>query len=271
MSDFLQGELTTAAFCWRVERRDGVVMGFTTHDRDLEVEGLGYRAAPGMLPSAVTLASGFEAGALDVSGALNSRAITGADLMAGRWDGASVRLFMVDWEAPDAGTIPLATGEIGEVSMRGQGFEAELRGPAAALEQAVAEQTSPECRAMLGDRRCRVDMALRTRLTRVAAVPGEDRIEVASAAGGDAYGYGRLRWMSGANSGLSSAVLRSDEAVIVLREAPAFAPAMGDLVEISEGCDKRLESCCARFANAANFRGEPHLPGTDLLTRYPGV
>ena len=43
------------------------------------------------------------------------------------------------------------------------------------------------------------------------------------------------------------------------------------LVAIVEGCDKRLATCSERFVNAANFRGEPHLPGMDLLTRYPGA
>lgn len=41
-------------------------------------------------------------------------------------------------------------------------------------------------------------------------------------------------------------------------------------VRLRAGCDKRLETCATRFANAANFRGEAHLPGFDLLTRYPG-
>jgi hypothetical protein len=58
---------------------------------------------------------------------------------------------------------------------------------------------------------------------------------------------------------------------LTLRDPPAFAPAMGDLVEISEGCDRMLGTCAGRFGNAANFRGEPHLPGIDLLTRYPGA
>jgi len=31
-----------------------------------------------------------------------------------------------------------------------------------------------------------------------------------------------------------------------------------------------METCSARFGNAVNFRGEPYLPGNDLLTRYPG-
>ncbi|MGO1304812.1 MAG: phage BR0599 family protein, partial [Sphingomonas parapaucimobilis] len=43
------------------------------------------------------------------------------------------------------------------------------------------------------------------------------------------------------------------------------------LIELVEGCDKRLETCLSRFGNVVNFRGEPFLPGIDLLTRYPGA
>ena len=34
------------------------------------------------------------------------------------------------------------------------------------------------------------------------------------------------------------------------------------------GCDKRIETCGARFANTANFRGFPHIPGQDAVLRY---
>jgi uncharacterized phage protein (TIGR02218 family) len=266
---FLSEELSTAAFCWRVARRDGVVMGFTTHDRDLEVDGLTYRAAPGMRPSAVTLSAGFEAGALEVEGALTSAAIRGEDLLAGRWDGAAVELFQVDWAAPGE-RVPVMRGTIGEVSMTGPAFEAELKGAAAVLDMPVAEQTSPTCRAQLGDRRCRVDLAARTRMARVTGVPAEDRIAVAGLPPGNSFGHGRVRWIGGANSGIASDIGWSDGALIALREAPPFAVAAGDLLEIAEGCDKRLDTCTGRFGNAANFRGEPHLPGIDILTRYPG-
>jgi hypothetical protein len=46
---------------------------------------------------------------------------------------------------------------------------------------------------------------------------------------------------------------------------------VGTRVEIREGCDKSFATCSARFANAANFRGEPHVPGGDVLTRFPGI
>ena len=271
MTTFIEHMLTTVAFCWRLERRDGVALGFTTHDRDLEIGGLVYRAAPGMVPSAISISDGFDASELDVSGALSSDAITAEDLAAGRWDGAGVALFACDWEA-GGDVLPLARGEIGEVTTKGEGFEAELRGPAALLERQAVEQTSPECRATLGDRRCRVDMAGRTRMTRVTAVVDETVIEVAAAAAApDAYAYGRLRWIGGANSGLDAAIVASDGTRLTLREAPVRPAAVGDMVEISEGCDKSFATCTGRFANGENFRGEPHLPGMDLLTRFPGA
>jgi len=268
----LDGELTTLAFCWRLERRDGICLGFTTHDRDLAVDGLVYRAAPGMLPSAVTSSDGFEAGGLDVSGALASDSITERDLADGRWDGAAVVLFLTDWREPGGERLFLAQGELGDVAVKANGFEAELRGAASALERPAVEQTSPSCRAALGDERCRVDLAPLTRTTHVVAIAGEAAVEVAEARPGlDLYASGRVRWLSGANSGLESGILASAGPVLTLLDPPPRDPAPGDRVEITQGCDKLFATCRGRFANAENFRGEPHLPGMDLLTRYPGA
>lgn len=272
MATILESDLTTLAFCWRLARRDGLCLGFTTHDRDILIEDLVYRAAPGLVPSAVSQGDGFEAERLDVSGALTSDAVTEADLTAGRWDGAAVSLFMVDWREPATPSVALATGELGDVGVKGHGFEAELKGLTALLDKAVVEQTSPECRAQLGDKRCRVDLAGRVRVTRVTAVPAEDRIELADLnADADAYAYGRVRWLSGANSGLEMGLRGSAGNVVTLAEPPYAPAAVGDMVEISEGCDKAFATCTGRFVNGANFRGEPHLPGMDLLTRYPGA
>ncbi len=269
MALFLQREVTSVAFCWRVQRRDGVALGFTSHDRDLLVDGLTYRAAPGMAPSAITLSAGFDAAALDIAGALSDDAITEADLLAGRWDGARVGLFMLDWEHPQGERVMLARGELGDVALEGTGFTVELKGPAAALDRPVVEQTSPECRAELGDGRCRVDLAGLARVTRITALHGERTIEVAERGGtGNAYAYGRLRWLSGPNSGLEGQLLSSDDGRLTLREPPRFPVAVGELVEIVEGCDRAFATCRGRFGNGLNFRGEPHLPGMDLLTRY---
>jgi uncharacterized phage protein (TIGR02218 family) len=149
-------------------------------------------------------------------------------------------------------------------------FSAELAGAGAGLDRPAVEDSSPECRATLGDRRCRVAMAARRRFARVVSAEGAvlvlDRAEPVA----DAYGGGVLHWFGGDNSGLASAVARSAGAVVSLRLPPVFDVTAGTLVELVEGCDKSLATCAGRFGNAANFRGEPHLPGIDLLTRWPG-
>ena len=89
-----------------------------------------------------------------------------------------------------------------------------------------------------------------------------------AAVGGMAFGS--VSWIEGANCGLESPVISADGKSLHLAEAPAFAPAAPVRVRLVEGCDKQLATCRDRFANAINFRGEAHLPGNDLLTRYPG-
>lgn len=262
--------LSTVAIVWTVARRDGVGIGLTDHDRDLVVGGLMHRAAPGMVPSAVVRSEGLATDTMEVAGALSGAAIGDADLLAGRWDGARVRLRAVDWTSA-AVVAELGEGTIGAVETREGGFTAELSGGAAALDAPVCEETSAGCRAELGDRRCRVAMAARRRFARVVACDDRAVTLDAQESVANGWGGGRLRWFSGENCGLESAVAISDGAVVTLRAAPAFAVAAGVLVEVSEGCDKRLETCADRFGNAVNFRGEPYLPGVDLLTRYPGV
>lgn len=262
---------TSLALCWRIERRDGVAVGLTGHNRDLVIAGLTYRAAPGMAPSAIERSDGLEPDTMDVAGALVSGAITEADLLAGRWDGAAVGVFAVDWAEPAAVAIPLGEGTIGAVETRDGGFTTELAGPTAVLAGPAVEETSAECRAEMGDARCRVAMRGRRRLARVVASDGVSVTLDAGEPGADAYGWGVLRWLEGPNCGLDSAIAASAGAVVTLRAVPRFAVAAGTLVRVEEGCDKTLATCAGRFGNAVNFRGEPYLPGVDLLTRYPGA
>lgn len=267
MADWLQGELTTMAFCWRLERRDGVVLGLTSHDRALELGGLVYEAAPGMAPSAIERLDGLSPGNVELAGAVSSGALAASDLVAGLWDGAGLKLFAVDWTAPDADPLLLLRGELGGVTLRDGAFEAEFNGAAAALDRPIVPETSPSCRAALGDRACRVDMAGRRRIIAVTAV-SQDVVTVEGALLPGAYAFGRLRWIDGANAGLSCEILANGPAALTLADPPVFAVEAGARAEIVEGCDKLFATCRDRFGNGINFRGEPHLPGNDLLTRY---
>jgi uncharacterized phage protein (TIGR02218 family) len=263
------GELTTLAFCWLLERRDGAGAALTSHDRALMVNGVRFEPAPGIRPSAIRAELGVEPRTSEIGGSLSSDAIGEADLAGGKWDGASLRLTAVDWDEPEHDALELLCGDLGQVGTRDGKFEAELLGAAAKLERPICPLTSPECRAELGDPKCRVDMAgrrLRAKVTSSSAhlitvdLPVDDR-----------FRFGQLRFLSGAANGERRTILSIAGQQLSLRSAPAGEVLAGTAVELAEGCDKRLVTCSQRFDNAANFRGEPHLPGNDLLTRYPGA
>lgn len=273
MSDvWLNGAVTSAAYGWRLERRDGVTLGFTSHDCDVEVDGLLLRAAPGMVPSSITESIGLDTDGLDVRGALTADAIRAKDLHAGRWDGARISIFLFDWTDPGAGQRVLAVGELGGISHGGDRFEAEFKGPAAKLDRPVAPYTSPGCRAQFCDAACGLS-AERFRHEAIVASASGSTLTALTALPGSAsdFAFGTLRWLDGPNCGLRGEILSNTGSAIQLVAPPFFPLAAGARVELIEGCDKTIATCAARFANAINFRGEPYLPGNDLLTRYPGA
>ena len=60
-------------------------------------------------------------------GALSDAAIREADIEAGRYDGAEVRAWLVNWADVSARQLQFR-GSIGELRRAGGAFEAELRG-----------------------------------------------------------------------------------------------------------------------------------------------
>lgn len=269
MAAIAQGPLTSIAYCWRLERSDGAGLALTSSDRDMVADGVTYHAAPGVTPAAISRSLGLDGDSTDVDGVLSADSLTEADLMLGRWDGAALNLIAADWSAPQAETVALLAGELGEVAIDGDGFSAEMRGAAARLGFAPCPSTSPECRAALGDRQCRVDMSGRT--MRATVVGASENVLELDTSVEVRFLFGRLRYLGGENCGLASAILAISGSQVSLRDRPRGKVAAGTVVQLREGCDKRFETCVSRFNNAANFRGEPHLPGGDLLTRYPGA
>lgn len=251
----------------RAERGAGLAL--TSHDQALRIGGTFYEAAPGMLPAAIQRKAGLEPNGAEISGAITSGSLGEQDLVLGRWDGARVGMTAVDWLQPNFEEVPLMGGELGEVRLQQGEFKTELRGAAARLEAAICPETSPECRAELGDKQCRVDLAGRTVLARIDAIDGPALV-MDRAIGAD-FLWGRARFVSGGNCGLVSVVVGIDGNRVELRDMPRALVELGDRIELRHGCDKSFATCAGRFANAENFRGEPHLPGNDLLTRYPGA
>ena len=156
MAARIESGAATLCHVWRLERADGVVMGFTDHDRDLVVAGVTCRAGSGWTAGAMETAVGPQAGSAAVEGGLDGEGLTEADIGAGLYDNAEVELWRVDWTTPSL-KLRLWRGRIARVRRDGERFTAELEGPAAALERVVGRTYGRLCDAVLGDTRCGVD------------------------------------------------------------------------------------------------------------------
>lgn len=272
----LGGDATTLCHCWRVTRRDGVVLGFTEHDRDLTFAGTQFLAASGFAGTEAREVNGLAAPGAEVTGGFSSDVIREEDLAAGRYDGARVEVFTVNWQEPQAQHLLIKVQEIGEVSRAGGAFSAELRSFAHRLSQEQGRLYGRRCDASLGDGRCRVDLSVAGRRASglVTAVEGRDRI-VVSGLGGFEDGHfrlGTLRFETGANEGLTveidGNVAVEDGTRLTLWLPLESGAAVGDVVTVTVGCDKAFSTCRDRFANGLNFRGFPHMPGSDFAYSY---
>lgn len=275
LSAHLAQTSTTICHAWRLTRTDGLVLGFTEHDRDLEFAGTVFSAATGFRGSEVETGLGLEADASDVAGAFSDTAIRTDDLALGRYDGARVETFLVNWQDPEHHAL-LSTRELGEVRLAGPAFRAELRSLAARLDEPRGRGYARRCDADLGDARCGADISAPpfTLDGAIASIVDETTL-IVSGAGGQNAGWlagGRLKFSTGLLAGLSADISDHAEdpsgARLTLWHPLARTPAPGDQVEVSAGCDKTLETCAAKFSNTLNFQGFPFLPGSDFAYGY---
>ncbi|MGB3865328.1 MAG: DUF2163 domain-containing protein [Xanthobacteraceae bacterium] len=272
----LDSGVTTLSHCWVLTRRDGVVQGFTDHDEDIALGAVVCRAGTGFTASEAASKFDLSVTGAEVSGALADSSLTEADLAAGRYDAAAVETWLVDWSEP-ALRVLTARGSLGEVRREGAAFTAELRGLADRLSQESGRYYTAKCAADLGDGRCKVNLAASAfrGAGTVATLTATSQF-VASGLDGFAAGRfsaGRLSWTSGGNAGTSVEIkqhtVEGGHAVLSLWQAMAETIGAGDGFVVSAGCDKTLATCRDRFANTANFRGFPHIPGNDFVISYP--
>jgi uncharacterized phage protein (TIGR02218 family) len=264
--------VTTFCHGWLLIRRDGLEIALTDHDRDLVIGARVFEAASGFTASTSDSEAGLATGGGEISGALSSEKIRATDIEAGLFDGAEIRTFLIDWQAPNL-DFPLGRAWIGDIRRVDGAFVAETRDAFHALDQEQGRLYAATCDCALGDSRCKVDLTLPpNRITGViASAPGRSVVVVPVVAG-QASGFftrGTIRFLSGANAGVAMAIKdHRDDGELVLWQALSADAAPGDPVAITAGCDKRFATCRDRFSNAVNFRGFPFLPAPEFVLAY---
>ncbi|MEM8572422.1 MAG: DUF2163 domain-containing protein [Pseudomonadota bacterium] len=273
----LDSGATTLCRCWKIERQDGLTLGFTDHDVDVEFDGLVFAAGSGLDANAVQSSTGLSVDNCQVQGALSADAISETDIRAGKFDDAKVFHWIVDWQRPDLRVL-LFGGILGEVNRVDGRHEVELRGPTEALNKPVGRIILRTCDRILGDQKCGVDLSNPSFRTAASLLGGSGGESIACQTQGSFadqwFRHGIVKWLTGANAGISRSIrndrrLSDSHRSIDLWQAPPFPIQTGEEIELTAGCDKTSETCRAKFRNFLNFRGFPHLPGEDWVVAYP--
>lgn len=259
---------TTLCHCWNLTRRDGLVLGFTDHDRKLSFDGIDFAATTGLEAAESAAELGFAIGGGEVAGAFAAFELNETDLARGLYDDARVRVWLVNWADPGQRAL-LEEGFVGEIKRGEASFVAEIRSFARAFDEERGRLYMRSCSADLGDARCGLTLAA----AEAEVVESDGRLSLAAEGMGSyADGHftgGRLVFTGGANAGFATEVKRhgreGTQALFQLWQAPAASIVAGDGFRVTPGCDKSFATCRAKFGNGVNFRGFPHMPTTDFI------
>jgi uncharacterized phage protein (TIGR02218 family) len=262
----LAGEVTTIASCWLLSLKCGQQYGFTDANIDIKYGNITYLAATGFNKSAIYSDSSLSVDNLSIEAALDSDAIKEQDLISGKYDGAELEIFMVNYEDLTQGKIILKKGYLGSVIIQDGKFTAQIRGLSQQLNKQLTERYTSSCRAIFASQECGMKKENFTSFGIISSVKNNrifndnNRNEIASW-----WSYGIIEFLSGKNLGLTGWVKEFSLGQITCWLDFPYPVQIGDKYQITAGCDKNFTSCCNKFNNAVNFRGQPHLPGYEKI------
>lgn len=273
----LAQEVTTLANCWQMARRDGQVFYFTDHDQDVVVDGHTYLSAIGYQQTAMAANSTLAVDNLEITGILDSDTLVAEDLRSGLFDFAEIFVFTVNWADLSQGMMKLRRGTLGEISTTQSGtFSGELRGMTQRFAAKVGDIYTPECRADLGDTKCKVDLAEFTVSAAVTAAADarQFNLDVTDPRAVDNwFAYGALTWLTGNNAGRVMEIKAWDQSAqaLALFLPMPYPVVAGDTCTLYAGCDKRHDTCRDKFDNIVNRRAEDFIPGFDAIIQTPAA
>ncbi len=272
------GREHSLAYCVKITRRDGGVVSFTDHDRDLVVSAVTYRAAVGCQVSGIRFASVLDKDTFVVEGLIVglSTAVEESDSIVGLYSNALVEVFEVNWADLTMNTRPVKRGRVAQVSPNGMFYSLEVESLACALlRNNIIEAYNADCNADFGDTRCGATPA-----TYTGTITGvSDAITIVAAAfgGPGTAGYFRfgkividsIPWainqIKEYNSGTKTFTLALPLPLV------DGAPQVGDTFTAHQGCDKKYTSCRDTHSNLDNFRGHRFIPAKSSLSKTPNV
>ncbi len=262
----LAAGVTQFCYGWLILRRDGLRLGLTNHDTDLQFNGDVYRANSGIRFSTLDARLGLTRHGATATGVLGSPHISEADLLAGLYDAAHFQLYLVDWRDSD-NRLLLVEGAFDSVGHDNGQFHVALRATGQQLNQLQGRVYQKQCDAVLGDGRCQVDLETADYLWRgdIRAIDHDfvilPRLDFADGW----FQHGTLLTTSGRRLPIRFDETRDQQRFVQLWQGQIDGLQAGDTIQLFAGCDKSLRQCGDKFANSINFQGFASLSDEAVL------
>ena len=266
MLEALADAATALSVCWKIVRVDGVTLRLTDLDQPITVLGELYLPNGSTERTAISYTDGLSAQNIDIRGLFDSDLITEEDLLDGRYNYARVTVLLVFSERPELRPIELLRARMGETEIDRGNYATRLNSMSHAFRASVGETTSPICRTVFGDNRCKVPLVDHRITTTITEIVDARTFKVAAAiAAPSKYFYGRATMLNGVAAGEGMEIRSATADSVIIYLPYRNLPAVGNQIQIDAGCDYTRQTCKNVYNNLLNNRSEPDLPGQDEL------
>jgi uncharacterized phage protein (TIGR02218 family) len=292
-------DATTTCLVTRILTKSGDLYGFTDLDADIiynpatvdpgntgdDWGSATHSSLQGFTPSRWQKSADTAVDNAELSGVIIPGGISLAQIRAGLFQGATIRVYRVNYMDLTQGHDLVDYGRLGETRLSRSMFSTEFRSLMGLTKQPISVQYSTDCRAHFGSKAigtgdgsfeerhpCGKDFVWDDGVV-TSLGSNARRIFIASAltATGDFYSPGVVRFTSGANAGFEMEVddYNGDTKTITLALALPYTIAADDEFEIRQDCSKLWDDdqhgCLYHYGSdrVYHFQGEPHIPVAD--------
>lgn len=144
--------------------------------------------------------------------------------------------------------------ECEKIEHDGMSFVLILKNQTMKLHQSVLQTFSTTCRANFGDKKCKIDINRYSEYYDVISIESNIVKTSGSLKPDGFYNGGKLVFQNGFSYDIKTHVKNM---LVLTKNCDANAPLRATLIP---SCDKKFVTCCNRYDNAVNFRGEPNIP-----------
>jgi uncharacterized phage protein (TIGR02218 family) len=235
------------AFCFQFNLKNGDVLHLTSCDIKIMTENNYYEPYSGLKIDLCT----FNDSAHDevkISGVFEPRGIS-KNL---KLDESTVRIsyyffrtkLYAEW----------LTYMFDKIQYDGMNFELFIKSEAVKLQQSILKNFSTTCRTNFGDAKCKVEITFYSGMYNVVHIE-KNVINISECTRPDGFfDGGKIIFYSGITYDIKT---HTKHALILKSPCDEKVP---QRVTLTPGCDKKFITCCNKYNNAVNFRGEPAIP-----------